>query len=185
MERGATVGELTSGASGRIIPVLRNIRRSVPSPASLLRVLFFLLHSLALWFLLFLRRRRPLSSKTAAAAVGGSPRQRTRGGGGGRWWAAAEEEDARRRRALAEEVEMVPESAESEEGGACRWRTFDFVGPRRRVLFCRSWLPASGDLSFCSGQRSDFVNQRMVVSGQIGMGLIDTGISTHGMSLQY
>ncbi|URE49006.1 Monoglyceride lipase [Musa troglodytarum] len=146
MERGATVGELTSGASGRIIPVLRNIRRSVPSPASLLRVLFFLLHSLALWFLLFLRRRRPLSSKTAAAAVGGSPRQRTRGGGGGRWWAAAEEEDARRRRALAEEVEMVPESAESEEGGACRWRTFDFVGPRRRVLFCRSWLPASGDL---------------------------------------
>ncbi|URE49013.1 Monoglyceride lipase [Musa troglodytarum] len=188
MERGATVGELTSGASGRIIPVLRNIRRSVPSPASLLRVLFFLLHSLALWFLLFLRRRRPLSSKTAAAAVGGSPRQRTRGGGGGRWWAAAEEEDARRRRALAEEVEMVPESAESEEGGACRWRTFDFVGPRRRVLFCRSWLPASGDLRCImviihglnehSGRYSYFAKQLMACN--FGVYAMDWIEPTHG-----
>ncbi|URE49008.1 Monoglyceride lipase [Musa troglodytarum] len=166
MERGATVGELTSGASGRIIPVLRNIRRSVPSPASLLRVLFFLLHSLALWFLLFLRRRRPLSSKTAAAA----------------------EEDARRRRALAEEVEMVPESAESEEGGACRWRTFDFVGPRRRVLFCRSWLPASGDLRCImviihglnehSGRYSYFAKQLMACN--FGVYAMDWIEPTHG-----
>lgn len=143
MERGAQMEELTSGASGRIIPVFRNIRRSVSSPASLLRVLLFL-HSFVLWFLLFLRRGGPFTSKTAsAAASAASPRRRTCGG---RWSRAAEEEDVRRRRELAEEVVMVPPVEEGDEGGACRWETFVFMGPRRSALFCRSWLPASGDL---------------------------------------
>ncbi|KAJ8479641.1 hypothetical protein OPV22_023368 [Ensete ventricosum] len=140
MERGAPVEELTSGASGRIIPVFRNIRRSVPSPASLLRVLLFL-HALAMWFLLFIRRRSPISWRSMAASA--SPRRRACVG---RWSAAAEEEDVLRRRSLADRVEMVPLP---EEGGgevACRCETFLFLGPRRTALYCRSWVPASGDL---------------------------------------
>ncbi|KAJ8491686.1 hypothetical protein OPV22_013407 [Ensete ventricosum] len=169
MERGAQMEELTSGASGRIIPVFRNVRRSVPSPASLLRVLLFL-HSFVLWFLLFLRRGGPFTSKTAsAAASAASPRRRTCGG---RWSRAAEEEDVRRRRELAEEVVMVPPVEEGDEGGSCRWETFVFMGPRRSALFCRSWLPASGDhlraivviihgLNEHSGRYSHFAKQLM------------------------
>ncbi|KAJ8471415.1 hypothetical protein OPV22_025758 [Ensete ventricosum] len=141
MERGAPVEELTSGASDRIIPVFRDTRRSVPSPASLLRVLLFL-HFLALWFLGFVGRRSPSASRTAATAA--SPRRRSSRGS---WSVAAEEEEVLRRRAIAGGVEMV--TPPSEEGGtdaACRFRTFVFVGPRRSALFCRSWVPAMGDL---------------------------------------
>ncbi|XP_042430211.1 monoacylglycerol lipase-like [Zingiber officinale] len=135
MEKAARVEELTSGASGRIIPVFRNMRRSVPSLASLLRVVL-LLHSLATWFLLLILRRNPISSRTAAAS---SPRRKTVKG---RWSMAAEEEDVRRRREIAEGVEMVSPSEEM------MWRgeTSVFEGTRRRALFCRSWMPMSGDL---------------------------------------
>ncbi|CAL9105701.1 unnamed protein product [Musa textilis] len=140
MERGAPVEEPTSGASGRIIPVFRNIRRSVPSPASLLRVLLFL-HSLALWLLRFVRRRSPSASRTAATAA--SPRRRSSRGS---WSVAAEAEDVLRRRAIAGRVEMVTPSEEGGADVACHCRTFVFVGPRRSALFCRSWVPVSGDL---------------------------------------
>ncbi|CAL9773537.1 unnamed protein product [Musa acuminata subsp. burmannicoides] len=140
MERGVPVEELTSGASGLIIPVFRNIRRSVPSPASLLRVLLFL-HSLALWFFRFVSRRSPSASRTAATAA--SPRRRSSRGS---WSVAAEEEDVLRRRAIAGGVKMVTTSEEGGADVACRCRTFVFVGPRRSALFCRSWVPASGDL---------------------------------------
>lgn len=135
MERVARVEELTSGASGRIIPVFRNMRRSVPSPASLLRVVL-LLHSLAMWFLFLILRRSPISSRTVAAS---STRRKTVRG---RWSMAAEEEDVRRRREIAEKVEMVSPSEEM------MWRgeTSVFEGTRRRALFCRSWMPMSGDL---------------------------------------
>ncbi|CAL9195801.1 unnamed protein product [Musa hybrid cultivar] len=140
MERGVPVEELTSGASGLIIPVFRNIRRFVPSPASLLRVLLFL-HSLALWFFRFVRRRSPSFSRTAATAA--SPRGRSSRGS---WSVAAEEEDVLRRRAIAGGVKMVTTSEEGGADVACRCRTFVFVGPRWSALFCRSWVPASGDL---------------------------------------
>ncbi|XP_042474311.1 monoacylglycerol lipase-like [Zingiber officinale] len=140
MEQGAPV-ELTSGASGRIILVIRKIRRSAPTPDSLLRALIFL-HSITLWFLLLIRSRSPLSWKaTATSAVSQVP-LRLRNGGG-RWSASVEDEDVRRRRALAEETKM---GSSSEEGVACRCETFVFEGPRRNSLFCRSWLPSSGDL---------------------------------------
>ncbi|THU60704.1 hypothetical protein C4D60_Mb07t15570 [Musa balbisiana] len=113
---------------------------SVPSPASLLRVLLFL-HSLALWLLRFVRRRSPSVSRTAATAA--SPRRRSSRGS---WSVAAEEEDVLRRRAIAGGVEMVTSSEEGGADVACRCRTFVFVGPRRSALFCRSWVPASGDL---------------------------------------
>ncbi|CAL9061585.1 unnamed protein product [Musa banksii] len=140
MERGVPVEELTSGASGLIIPVFRNIRRFVPSPASPLRVLLFL-HSLALWFFRFVRRRSPSASRTAATAA--SPRRRSSRGS---WSVAAEEEDVLRRRAIAGGVKMVTTSEEGGADVACRCRTFVFVGPRRSALFCRSWVPVSGDL---------------------------------------
>lgn len=64
-----------------------------------------------------------------------SPRKR----GGGRWRVGAEEEDARRRRALAEMVDM-----DGCEG--CRWETSVFLGTRKNALFCRSWVPVSGEM---------------------------------------
>ncbi|KAF5936145.1 hypothetical protein HYC85_027274 [Camellia sinensis] len=49
--------ELTSGASGRIIPVFKNLRRSVFSYDSFRRSLIFI-QSIFLWFLLLLPRQR-------------------------------------------------------------------------------------------------------------------------------
>ncbi|OAY84405.1 Caffeoylshikimate esterase [Ananas comosus] len=151
MERSVQqVEELTSGASGRIIPVCRNIRRSVLSRAALVRFFVFV-YSILLGFLLLLRR------SSRAAPPLSSPRRKGAGGGRRRGWraaaAAAEEEDVRRRRALAEEVPMA-ESSDLGGGGAgegggwgrCRWETFVLAGPRRNALFCRSWVPASGDM---------------------------------------
>ncbi|KAF3326793.1 monoglyceride lipase-like protein [Carex littledalei] len=119
----------TSGASGRIIPLMANMRRSVPSRAAIVR-LFVFLQSILLWFFLVLRRiSRLANSSTPSPAVGARRRLK-----------AAEEEDSRRRRELAEAVDMV--------GPApwCRSGTFDFVGPRKSSLFCRYWVPLSGEM---------------------------------------
>ncbi|XP_078167070.1 uncharacterized protein LOC144561844 [Carex rostrata] len=119
----------TSGASGRIIPLMANMRRSVPSRAAIVR-LFVFLQSILLWFFLVLRRTSRLSnSSTPLPAVGARRRLK-----------AAEEEDSRRRRELAEAVDMV---------GPAPWYrsgTFDFVGPRKSSLFCRYWVPLSGEM---------------------------------------
>ncbi|KAF2302011.1 hypothetical protein GH714_031309 [Hevea brasiliensis] len=52
-----------------------------------------------------------------------------------------EEEDTLRRRALAEGIDMT-----SDGGLQCQWDTFLFFGVRRNALFCRSWLPVTGEL---------------------------------------
>ncbi|RLN23813.1 monoglyceride lipase [Panicum miliaceum] len=120
---------MTSGATGRIVPVFRSVlsRRA-------LRALF-------LWLLVLaggLRRRRAAGSEAAAA----SPAE------AGVWKArrrrqAAEEEDVRRRRALAEEVAMA-EGAGAGQG--TRWDTFLVAGARRNALFCRLWAPAAEEM---------------------------------------
>ncbi|XP_008791599.1 monoacylglycerol lipase-like [Phoenix dactylifera] len=149
MERSVPVEELTSGASSRIIPVFRNIRRSVPSPRSVLRIFVFF-HAIFLWFLLVLRRsgRSPVCSKAAAAAASplASPRRSGGGRGARKGWTAKkeEEEDVRRRRALAEELAMVHPSDGGD--GGCRWETFVFLGSRRNALFCRLWVPSAGHM---------------------------------------
>ncbi|XP_010915408.1 uncharacterized protein [Elaeis guineensis] len=152
MERSVQVEELTSGASGRIIPVFRNIRRSVPSPRSVLRIFVFF-HTIFLWFLLVLRRsgRSPVCTKMAAAAAAASsslalPRRSGGGRGPRKGWRApkVEEEDVRRRRALAEELAMVHPSDDRD--GGCRWETFVLLGSRRNFLFCRSWVPSAGHM---------------------------------------
>ncbi|KAJ3693864.1 hypothetical protein LUZ60_009344 [Juncus effusus] len=116
----------TSGASGRIIPLFANVRRSVPSRAAVLRVFLFL-HSILLWFLLFVRRAsRPSASE---------PKVRRR-----RWRATSmEEEDTRRRREMAEKVEVGGEGGV----GGC-FGNFLLLGSRKNELFCRRWIPASG-----------------------------------------
>ncbi|KAL9254311.1 hypothetical protein AKJ16_DCAP16329 [Drosera capensis] len=129
--------QLTSGASGRIIPVVKNIARSVPSHDSIKRTLVFLYSSLICFLLILLPRSNRVGSSPS------SPRRRSveaRFGMGKR--REEEEEDTRRRRELAEAVEMVRE----EDGENCRWRTELFFGVRRNALFCRSWFPAAGGL---------------------------------------
>ncbi|KAG9449138.1 hypothetical protein H6P81_009103 [Aristolochia fimbriata] len=135
-----SVEEFTSGASGRIIPVFRDIRRSLLSRQFVHR-LFLFLQSLFLWFLLLLRRNCHSSSTSSPTAALSSPSK-----------AAATrrrnvfrrvEDDAPRRRALAEGLTMVPDP---DDGTACRWSTSLFYGSRANALFSRSWFPVSGQM---------------------------------------
>ncbi|CAA6666044.1 unnamed protein product [Spirodela intermedia] len=131
---------MTSGASGRIIPVCRDVGRSVLSRQFLLRVYLFL-HSLFLWFLLLRQlTHRPISAKVSVSSPASSPRRR----GGFRKGRRDEEEDTVRRRALAEGLSMVHPS----DGviSSCVWETSVHVGPSKSTLFCRSWRPAVGDM---------------------------------------
>ncbi|KAL3023737.1 hypothetical protein AAZX31_04G082900 [Glycine max] len=135
---------LTSGASNRIIPLLKALR------ASLIFVYTFFLS-----FLLFvLPRRRRLSP----AAGTPSPKKHLR-----RRWLVREEEDTCRRRALAQDVGM------GRDEGWYRWSTSVFYGVRNNALFCRSWFPVAGDvkgiliiihgLNEHSGRYADFARQ--------------------------
>lgn len=128
--------ELTSGASGRIIPVFKNLRRSVLSYQSLRRSFIFI-QSIFFWFILLLRRHRlspsssPPPSPSSAAAVSSKRK----------FVLKREEEDILRRRALAEGLKMVT----GDGSGRCEWTTSLFYGVRGNALFCRSWLPVAGE----------------------------------------
>jgi hypothetical protein len=111
---------LTSGASNRIIPILKTLR------ASLLYI-----HSLLFSVLLLLLPRRYRRSYTADSAAEQSPRKSVK-----RW--RLEEEDTIKRRALAEGIDMTTGNED------CRWSTFLFFGVRRNALFTRSWFPVTG-----------------------------------------
>ncbi|KAK9099058.1 hypothetical protein Syun_026103 [Stephania yunnanensis] len=121
--------ELTSGASGRIIPVFRDLRRSFLSWRSLRRVFIFI-QSLFLWFLLVLPRNR-FSSSPPSSPSSSSPSRRKLAS------RRRDEEDALRRRALAEGLDM---------GNGCVCGTSLSFGTRRNALFCRNWMPISGEL---------------------------------------
>lgn len=149
----AEMEELTSGASGRIIPLFKNIRQR-SSYDSLRRFLLFI-QSIFFWFLLVLPRNR-LSQPSSSSAA--SPAKRRR----------KEEDDALRRRALAEGFSMVVD--ETDDGASrCQWTTSLFYGVRRNALFVRSWFPTTGELKGIivilhglnehSGRYSDFARQ--------------------------
>ncbi|CAM8952802.1 unnamed protein product [Rhodiola kirilowii] len=129
---------LTSGASGRIISILRRLKTSVRYPYHSLIRSFIFLQSVFLSLLLLLRRCR----------FGGGEKVRRRRSVVWRRVKKEEEADVAKRRALAEMVEMVTEEEEEKEGSCgCRWRTELFYGVRNNALFCRSWFPASsGDV---------------------------------------
>ncbi|KAL6533953.1 hypothetical protein OROHE_013786 [Orobanche hederae] len=132
------VEELTSGASGRIIPVFRNLRRSVLSSESF-RKFFFLIYSFFIWILLILPRLHRLSS--AAPSPPPSPKTAPPSVRRRKFGIRRDEEDTMRRRALAEAVEMM-----TEDSGGCQCTTSLFFGVRRNALFCRSWFPISGEI---------------------------------------
>uniref|UniRef100_A0A0A9CG08 Serine aminopeptidase S33 domain-containing protein n=1 Tax=Arundo donax TaxID=35708 RepID=A0A0A9CG08_ARUDO len=137
MERGAAGGRdemmMTSGATGRIVPVFR----SVLSRRALLRVAVAL-QKLFLWLLLLVGRRRRVGPEAASEVEPGKARRRRQ---------AAEEEDVWRRRALAEEVAMAEDAdAEGEGDRGTRWAIFLVPGARRNALFCRLWAPAAAEM---------------------------------------
>lgn len=123
----AEIEQLTSGASNRIIPILKTLRKC-----------FIFVLSIFLSLLLLLRPRRrvlPLPSPEEEASPAAPSR---------RWrrkmaW-KLEEEDTARRRSLAEGVEIGEIDS--------RWSSFLFYGRRGNALFSRSWLPLSGELRY-------------------------------------
>ncbi|GLJ30384.1 hypothetical protein SUGI_0601120 [Cryptomeria japonica] len=112
--------ELTSGASGRIIPIFRSVRQA-------LRNLLVFVQTAFLWIALLFRHRprRVFSSDTVVQAK----RKRR---------ANREEEDALARRALAH--------AFGRDGCEDDFSEHLFVNSRRKVLFTRSWTPVSENM---------------------------------------
>lgn len=143
MESSLPVEELTSGASGRIIPLFKNLRRSVFSYETFRRLIIFI-QSIFLWVILLSRRR----FSTSPSSPPPSPSAETTSVSGKRRKFALrrDEEDTQRRRALAEALNMVAENETGDDGSRCRWNTSLFFGVRRNALFCRSWCPASDEL---------------------------------------
>lgn len=125
--------QLTSGASNRIIPILKTLR------ASLIFVYTFFLSFL--WFLLPRPRRHSASSSSSSSPLLGTPPSSPRKNRKRRSiWVIREEEDTLRRRNLAEGVRMARDDH------SCRWTTSIFYGLRSNALFCRSWFPLSDDI---------------------------------------
>lgn len=138
----AQVEELTSGASGRIIPVFKNLRHSVLSYRAFRRAIIYL-RSVFVWIALLLFRypRSPTSPPPSPSAVAAASGKRRK------FALRRDEEDALRRRSIAESVDMAPSAENGAEGSSmCEWTTFLFNGTGRNALFCRSWFPVSGEL---------------------------------------
>lgn len=150
----AKMEELTSGASGRIIPVLRNMGGTIPSYQTIKQSLALFYSTFLCFFLILLRPRSssssssssllPRSSSTPAPVSLKTGLRRRSMSARFRVWSY--EEDAMRRRALAEAVKMVP-AAETDNGNSgvydCEWNTSLFLGARSDSLFYRSWFPAT------------------------------------------
>uniref|UniRef100_A0A803N868 Serine aminopeptidase S33 domain-containing protein n=1 Tax=Chenopodium quinoa TaxID=63459 RepID=A0A803N868_CHEQI len=141
------VEELTSGASGRIIPLFHRAKSMAlllfPS-YNFLKKFIILFYSSFLCFLLLLLPRSQRFSPAEVSESEPRPAAKFR-----RRRLMEEEEDTRRRRALAEALEMMPVKIdgkeERESGEDCRWSTSIFFGVRRNALFCRSWFPISSN----------------------------------------
>ncbi|KAI9191631.1 hypothetical protein LWI28_011150 [Acer negundo] len=125
----AEMEPLTSGASNRIIPILKTLRTSIIFVQSLI-------FSVILFLLPRRRRSQPLSGA-------GPPQSPARSWKRKSVW-RREEEDTMRRRALAEDVDMGIETDDREV--RCQRTTSLFFGVRSNALFCRSWFPVTGEL---------------------------------------
>ncbi|TYH08578.1 hypothetical protein ES288_A07G027100v1 [Gossypium darwinii] len=134
MSTAVEMEQLTSGASNRIIPVLKT-----------LRIPLIFIRSMILCLLVTLFPRRRHSQRVVAAvenSFAASPSAAKTARRRSVW--RSEEEDTLRRRALAEALDMGFETGDGEI--QCRWRTSLFFGVRRNALFCRSWFPATDEL---------------------------------------
>lgn len=120
----AEVEPLTSGASNRIIPILKALRSAL---------LFVHTFVISLLVLVLPRRRRRHSAEEQPA-----PARKRKS-----LW-KMEEEDTMRRRSLAEGLDMGFDDAGLD--FESRWGTSLFFGVRHNALFCRSWIPVSGEL---------------------------------------
>ncbi|KAB2027665.1 hypothetical protein E1A91_D05G050100v1 [Gossypium mustelinum] len=133
----STAGEmepLTSGASNRIIPILKTLRTPLIFIQSV--ILYILI-------LLFPRRRQFRTDVAAVDGAASGPQSPAKTARRKSLW-RLEEEDTLRRRSLAEGLNM---GFETEDGEIqYRWNTSLFFGVRRNALFSRSWLPATGEL---------------------------------------
>ncbi|KAG8495408.1 hypothetical protein CXB51_012988 [Gossypium anomalum] len=133
----STAGEmepLTSGASNRIIPILKTLRTPLIFIQSV--ILYILI-------LLFPRRRQFRTDVAAVDGTASGPQSPAKTARRKSLW-RLEEEDTLRRRSLAEGLNM---GFETEDGEIqYRWNTSLFFGVRRNALFSRSWLPATGEL---------------------------------------
>ncbi|KAK4419934.1 hypothetical protein Salat_2406300 [Sesamum alatum] len=166
------VEELTSGASGRIIPVFRNLRQSILSYETFRKSLV-LIYSFFVWILIVLPRRHRFSS---TASPPSSPKAQSSSLRRRKFCIQRDEEDTMRRRALAEAIEMV-----TEDDSGCKWTTSLFFGVKRNALFCRSWFPVSGEvkgiliiihgLNEHSGRYSHFAKQ--LISCNFGVYAMD------------
>lgn len=116
----AEMEPLTSGASNRIIPILKALRTAL-----------LFIHALVFSVLVLLLPRRYRRRYTADSAAEQPPRKSVK-----RW--RLEEEDTFKRRALAEGIDMTTGNED------CRCSTFLFYGVRRNALFTRSWFPVTG-----------------------------------------
>ncbi|GFS31229.1 alpha/beta-Hydrolases superfamily protein [Actinidia rufa] len=135
----AQMEELTSGASGRIIPVFSKppaIAPFLPLPPRRSR-----LHPIRLPLVPPPPPPSPplLLLSAAFYAFRGVAGAEARFVVGKR-----EEEDTLRRRALAEGLQTVDET--DDWASRCRWRTSLFFGVRSNALFWRSWFPVTGEL---------------------------------------
>ncbi|PPD82222.1 hypothetical protein GOBAR_DD20845 [Gossypium barbadense] len=125
---------LTSGASNRIIPILKTLRTPLIFIQSV--ILYILI-------LLFPRRRQFRTDVAAVDGAASGPQSPAKTARRKSLW-RLEEEDTLRRRSLAEGLNM---GFETEDGEIqYRWNTSLFFGVRRNALFSRSWLPATGEL---------------------------------------
>ncbi|TYG59949.1 hypothetical protein ES288_D07G027600v1 [Gossypium darwinii] len=134
MSTAVEMEQLTSGASNRIIPVLK-----------ILRFPLIFIRSMILCLLVTLFPRRRHSQRVVAAvenSFAASPSAAKTARRRSVW--RSEEEDTLRRRALAEALDMGFETGDGEI--QCRWSTSLFFGVRRNALFCRSWFPVTDEL---------------------------------------
>ncbi|KAA3452202.1 monoglyceride lipase-like [Gossypium australe] len=134
----STVGEmepLTSGASNRIIPIIKTLRTPLIFIQSV--ILYILI-------LLFPRRRQFRTDVVAVDGAASGPQSPAKTARRKSLW-RLEEEDTLRRRSLAEGLNMEFETEDGEI--QYRWNTSLFFGVRRNALFSRSWLPATGELN--------------------------------------
>uniref|UniRef100_A0A0D6R6U8 Serine aminopeptidase S33 domain-containing protein n=1 Tax=Araucaria cunninghamii TaxID=56994 RepID=A0A0D6R6U8_ARACU len=121
--------ELTSGASGRLIPVFRNLKEAAVSLRALKKLILFV-QATFMWIILRFHRRRRTWVLSSDSEEGNCTVVQTMKAGKKQRRLSPEEEDVLARRALAHGFAT-----------GYSWQSMLFVNSRRKVLFTRSSTP--------------------------------------------